>query len=345
MRLIRGRRSGVSGHARYRRRSGPGQLRQSERDCRSPWCSDMTEAAWLPAGAYDRIALIEGGSGEPVTYGSLRERVARAAVELRAAAGDCGIAMLLVGNDIDRSMALWWICGSSTGRVVWTSPGRRSAAYSGHNLSTRSCARPYVCVARDRWNCAAPGAGPVAVHLGDVGQPATGAFVEDLRDSQRCGNSKALPQRYAVAVTSLPIHYAYGLSVVTSHLRVGATVLLTEDPLVSPKFWQLCRDHRVTSQRWCPFTYEALLRIDLAVVAPPSLQSFTQAGGAMTAELVRHFDAMARARGGGLTIMYGQTEATARMAVLPPDHSYRLAPAGSGRYPGWVTGHCEQRAA
>src|SRR5439155_25555171 len=62
----------------------------------------------------------------------------------------------------------------------------------------------------------------------------------------------------------------------------------------------------------------------------PSLRLLAQAGGALPAARVRELDARGRVGGWGLAVMYGQTEATARMAVLPPE----LA----GRYPdaaGW----------
>ena len=62
-----------------------------------------------------------------------------------------------------------------------------------------------------------------------------------------------------------------------------------------------------------------LRRLDLGKLAPPSLRTLTQAGGRLDPALVRHFHGVAAARGGRLFVMYGQTEATARISVLSPD--------------------------
>lgn len=121
-----------------------------------------------------------------------------------------------------------------------------------------------------------------------------------------------------VAPTSLPLHYSYGLSVLTSHLAAGATVLLTSDGLLTDAFWTACRAQAVTSLAGVPYSYLMLRRIDLDRVAPTTLRTFTQAGGRLEPQLVRHYHALATNRGGHLHVMYGQTEATARIAILPP---------------------------
>ena len=51
----------------------------------------------------------------------------------------------------------------------------------------------------------------------------------------------------------------------------------------------------------------------------PSLRYVTQAGGRLAPERVRRFAALGRRRGWQLFVMYGATEATARMAYLPPE--------------------------
>lgn len=128
--------------------------------------------------------------------------------------------------------------------------------------------------------------------------------------------------RDEVAPTSLPLHYSYGLSLLNSHLVAGATVLLTDESLLSEPFWAACRAHAATSLAGVPYSYQLLRRLDLSPgsrLVPPSLTTFTQAGGRMEPALVLHFHRLAAARGGRLFIMYGQTEATARITVLPPE--------------------------
>lgn len=122
-----------------------------------------------------------------------------------------------------------------------------------------------------------------------------------------------------VGPTSLPLHYAYGLSIVTSHLAAGATVLLTDDAIISDDFWRACRAGGATSFAGVPYSYDVVRRLDLGQLAPASLRTFTQAGGRMAPAQIDRFAALARARGGGLYVMYGQTEATARIAIAGPD--------------------------
>ncbi|MER5948447.1 AMP-binding protein [Streptomyces sp. NPDC001904] len=120
-------------------------------------------------------------------------------------------------------------------------------------------------------------------------------------------------------VTSLPMSYSYGLSVITSHLHVGATLLLTETSVVRGEFWELFRRYEATSFSGVPYTYEMLDTLRFPSIDLPSLRYFTQAGGRMPTESVERYTAEAERRGARFYVMYGQTEATARIAYLPPD--------------------------
>lgn len=122
-----------------------------------------------------------------------------------------------------------------------------------------------------------------------------------------------------VAATTLPLHYCYGLSLLTSHLAAGAAVAVTDLSVVDPCFWDLVRRQRVTTFAGVPHTFELLDRIGFAALDVPSLRYLTQAGGRMAPETVRRYAELGRARGFDLVVMYGATEATARMAYLPPD--------------------------
>jgi acyl-CoA synthetase (AMP-forming)/AMP-acid ligase II len=121
------------------------------------------------------------------------------------------------------------------------------------------------------------------------------------------------------AMASLPLHYSYGLSVLNSHLLAGASVVLTEDTVVSPRFWKLLREERCTSMPGVPYTYELLARLGFEGMDAPSLRTLTQAGGRLGVEQVRRYQVEMARRGGRFFVMYGQTEATARIACLPWD--------------------------
>ncbi|MCQ2364091.1 MAG: AMP-binding protein [Akkermansia sp.] len=120
-------------------------------------------------------------------------------------------------------------------------------------------------------------------------------------------------------VTNLPMYYSYGLSVINSHLLVGACLLLTEDSLISPRFWKFCDEQTVTSLSGVPYTYEMLDAFGFRKRELPGLRSMTQAGGHMPAQRVSAYAEWAKERGIRFYIMYGQTEATARMSYLPPE--------------------------
>ncbi|WP_336213020.1 AMP-binding protein [Nonomuraea sp. LPB2021202275-12-8] len=133
-------------------------------------------------------------------------------------------------------------------------------------------------------------------------------------------NARAIAQALAigpeeVAPTSLPLHYSYGLSVLNSHLMAGASVMLTDAGLLERSFWSCLDEHRCTSLAAVPYQYEMLRRLRFDPAEHPALTTLTQAGGRLRPDLVTEFAAKA-AR---LYVMYGQTEATARIAVLPPD--------------------------
>lgn len=120
-------------------------------------------------------------------------------------------------------------------------------------------------------------------------------------------------------VTTLPMNYTYGLSVVNSHVLAGATILLTEHPIVSKAFWDFMKEERATSFGGVPYTYEMLKRVKFFRMDLPYLKTFTQAGGKLSPELHKEFAEYALEKDKRFVVMYGQTEATARMAYLPYD--------------------------
>jgi acyl-CoA synthetase (AMP-forming)/AMP-acid ligase II len=120
------------------------------------------------------------------------------------------------------------------------------------------------------------------------------------------------------AALTLPLTYCYGLSVLHTHLARGASVLLTELSVVDECFWRLFEQAGATTFPGVPHTFELLERSGFADRDLPRLRYVTQAGGRMEPDRVRHWATLGRERGWGLFVMYGQCEATARMAFLPP---------------------------
>ncbi len=120
-------------------------------------------------------------------------------------------------------------------------------------------------------------------------------------------------------ITSLPMNYTYGLSIVNTHLYVGATLLLTDKTLMQKEFWTFFKTEKATSLAGVPYTYEMLKKLRFFQMKLPSLRYMTQAGGKLSPELHKQFAEYAAMQGKKFIVMYGQTEATARMAYLPAD--------------------------
>ena len=62
-------------------------------------------------------------------------------------------------------------------------------------------------------------------------------------------------------ITTLPMHYTYGLSIINSHLLAGASMIMTDATLLEKKFWQLLKSQNATSFGGVPYTYEKLIKL------------------------------------------------------------------------------------
>jgi acyl-coenzyme A synthetase/AMP-(fatty) acid ligase len=189
------------------------------------------------------------------------------------------------------------------------------------------------------WDLERTGRAPVVLHpdlallmstSGSTGSPKL------VRLSQRnlTANAVAIAEYLRLGphdrgVTSLPLHYCYGLSVLHAHLAVGAGVVLTDASVVDPCFRRAMQRHGVTNLAGVPHTFDLLEAAGFDWADHPTLRFVTAAGGRLAPERVLAWGARARAAGGELFVMYGQTEATARIAYLPPDR-VRACPTAIG---------------
>jgi long-chain acyl-CoA synthetase len=128
-------------------------------------------------------------------------------------------------------------------------------------------------------------------------------------------------------ITSLPMYYSFGLSIINSHLIKGATILLTNNSFMEREFWSFLKTHNATSFSGIPYSFEMLKKLRFFNMDIPSLTTITQAGGKLNDELNREFAEYCKKAGKRFFVMYGQTEATARMSYLP--HEYSLKKLGS----------------
>jgi acyl-CoA synthetase (AMP-forming)/AMP-acid ligase II len=119
-------------------------------------------------------------------------------------------------------------------------------------------------------------------------------------------------------ITALPLHYCYGLSVLHSHLAAGARMVTITASVVDPCFADAVQRNGVTSIAGVPHSFDLLDAGGADRLLGGSVRLLTQAGGAMAPEARQRWHRRAAAAGAELVVMYGQTEATARMAYLPP---------------------------
>jgi len=121
-----------------------------------------------------------------------------------------------------------------------------------------------------------------------------------------------------VGLTVMPFHFSYGNSVLHTHLGAGATLLL-EDNLAYPLVvMQRLQNEQVTGFSGVPSTFAILMsrtRVDEFDLS--AMRYLTQAGGAMTRAAIQRMRALVPSA--RFFVMYGQTEATARLTYLPPD--------------------------
>ncbi len=125
----------------------------------------------------------------------------------------------------------------------------------------------------------------------------------------------------------LPLYYTMGLSMVFSHFKAGATVLITDLKMTDLGFWKFLKEEGATSFTGVPFSYEVLDKMRFTRMKLPALTLLTQGGGKMPSELNLKFAEYCRDNGKRWVATYGQSEGTARMAWLPEE--YAISKMGS----------------
>jgi acyl carrier protein len=178
------------------------------------------------------------------------------------------------------------------------------------------------------WDISLENIGPIHPDLalllptsGTTGEPKLVRLSHENIDSNARAISDYLQlSRDDRAITSLPWHYSYGLSVVHSTLASGGCLVLTDQSVGDPAFWTTFADHFCTSFAGVPYSFEILDRAGfLNRPAPQSLRHFTVAGGRLAPEKVKAFADWAAPQERLFYVMYGQTEASPRIAYLPPE--------------------------
>ena len=274
----------------------------------------------LGPGHEDAVALVDAASGQTLRYGELRDRVGDRGNQLSALSGNSVLlgAQQTVASAID---VLSLISIGATTALLDPKTDPVTLA------SWRATYRPSAVIGFDHeTEHIESGTTPqprrpervLLATSGSTGNPKFVRLTEENLDSNAHQIRHALgidPEQRALA--HLPLYYSYGLSVLTSHLAAGSAAVLTSASAIRPDFWDAMRTHDVTTLPGVPYSYEMYRRAGLATLELPALRHLTQAGGRMPIDRVLQWHSSMASRGVSLWVMYGQTEATARMSVLP----------------------------
>lgn len=131
-------------------------------------------------------------------------------------------------------------------------------------------------------------------------------------------------------ITSLPMHYSFGMSVINSHLIMGATILMTDKSIMQKEFWDFLKNGKATSISGVPYTYEMLRRLRFFKMDLPDLKVMTQAGGKLNETIVKEYADFALKNDKNFFVMYGQTEASPRISYMTTEEAI-LHPASIGK--------------
>ena len=120
-----------------------------------------------------------------------------------------------------------------------------------------------------------------------------------------------------IAITTLPMSYVYGLSIINTHLNVGGSIVLNNHSIINKKFWDLLQKNKVSTFGGVPYTYQMLDKINFYKYKLKHLKYTTQAGGRLNSKISKKVINNFLNSNKKLFIMYGAAEATARMSYLP----------------------------
>lgn len=266
-----------------------------------------------------------------MTYGELEDRVGVVAIAIAQRCGPRAIVAIEPSPNVDD---VAWYLGAVAGDnvVLLVDPAapapRKAELYRRYapqlrpaddadadNTAVTVAGRPCVL-------SPAPAAAPhpeLSLLLSTSGSTASPKVVR-LSRSAVTSNAAAIASALGLvrgdrAAANLPLSFSYGLSVLHSHLAAGATVALSDAGIAERAFWDFVAAHRCTSLAGVPSTYRALRSIRL-LDKLGSIRTLTQAGGRMDDATADDLRGWVRATHRRLFIMYGQTEATARITVL-----------------------------
>ena len=118
------------------------------------------------------------------------------------------------------------------------------------------------------------------------------------------------------AITTMPMSYSYGLSIINTHLLAGAKIIVNKESITSKVFWDYIGRYKVSSLNGVPKFYEYLYKLKFHNFKTPYLKYITQAGGYLDLKLKKYLLKLSHKKKFNFFVMYGLTEASPRVSVL-----------------------------
>ncbi len=141
-------------------------------------------------------------------------------------------------------------------------------------------------------------------------------------------NSKSIIKKISInnkdtVITTLPINYTFGLSIINTHLISGSKIILNDHPILQKDFWKLYEKYKPSFFYGVPYMYEIISKLKFEKLISKKLKAICQAGGKLNENLFLKIVNFSKKNRIKFYSMYGQTEATARMSILDPKYSLK----------------------
>ena len=124
----------------------------------------------------------------------------------------------------------------------------------------------------------------------------------------------------SITITTLSFNYVYGLSVLITHFISGGSIILTNKNILEKKFWKIIKKYNCNNLNFVPYSYELLDKINkLKSLLNLNLNFMTSAGDALNKYMIEKISNLNKKKI-PFYRMYGQAEATSRIAYVPPKY-------------------------
>lgn len=298
----------------------------------------------------DRIAITDGTIR--LTYGMLLQHAAAVANRLQAEGCRSGDRVVLVMASGAQFVAAYYGALMAGGIAVLLNPAAKLPDFAAwmedieprfvfvdaDNIEARKAAAGLKNAPRV-WTSSAEVTGPFGFDKSDAlrissagaGDPACIMYTSGTTSSPKgvvlshdnlVANTAAIVEYLKLThadsiVTVLPFFYSYGSSILHTHIQAGAHVVIQRNFVYPHAVVEALATERATGFAGVPSTFALLLsRVQLAQYDLGGLRYVTQAGGPMPPTLLQRLRAtLAHV---SVFVMYGQTEATARLTYVPP---------------------------